>query len=699
MPNTQVMSNEAFDALEERLEHLLAAATSSRRTASGPAQKLATRPPEEQQLVLHWVEVAARTNPEMAFQLANHAAQALSLLSQRHFRAWIVAALDAYDRKGLAAGVALLKSPDTFVEEDLQTSHAASLSELSGFLEKFVLGLGGRPLNIQASESPYTDTETIFLPPLIDQETTPELNRLLYRRLVAHLWGMTRFGSFFPELDHHLSQWPDRNRAILIYGTLENRRIHTLLADRLPGLFGQVAALSSLSEPWNQAFAAVETLDSTRNISLDWLNELYSLTLPLPDMPFHYGTFQADTALKVMSRRLDKEITLFRHLLGQMQKTELGKLELCRATDSPHLPEAPENGMHFSLLLDGVLLEPPESMQRLARSIIQDIGYLPPELSHPASSGGGDLSQTTIPATNEVWSGTYHEEGAFLYDEWDHLRQDYRKGWCALRELNAPLSDEPFVSDTLKKYRPLVKRTRRAFELLRGGDKRMRKQSQGDDIDLDALVEALGEWHRGNELTDRLFRRLERDDRDVVAILLVDMSGSTKGWINTAIRESLVLLCTGLEHLGDRYAVYGFSGMTRKRCELYRIKSLEEPWDRTVQGRISALQPLEYTRMGVFIRHATFLLKTVAARTRLLITLSDGRPEDYDGYRGKTGLEDTRKALIEARQAGLHPFCITVDSEARDYLPHLYGPARFIVLDSPRSLPEKIADVYRRLTH
>ncbi|MBF0140595.1 MAG: nitric oxide reductase activation protein [Magnetococcales bacterium] len=697
MSHTQIESDDDLEALEERLEHLLAAATSSRRTASGPAQKLATRPPEERQLVLHWVEVAARTNPEMAFQLANHAALALSLLSQRHFRAWIVAALDAYDRRGLAAGVALLKAPDSFVADDPQSTNSASLSELTGFLEKFVLGLGGRSLNIQASECPHTDTETLFLPLHIAQETSPELNRLIYRRLAAHLWGVTRFGSFFPELDDHLSRWPDRKRAALIYGTLENRRIHALLIRRLPGLFGSVTTMPSQSEHWNQAFAAVETLAATRDISLDWLHELYPVPLPPPPAPFHYGTFQADAALQVMSRRLDKEITLFRHLLGELQQQKPGKLEFCPSSANPR--NQPENGMHFSLRLDGILLAPPDSLVRLARSIVQDIGHLPPELSHPAGSGGRDLAQATTTAPHEVWSGTYHEEGAFLYDEWDHLRQDYRKGWCALRELNAPSDDEPFVAETLHKYRPLVKRTRRAFELLRGGDRRMRKQSQGDEIDLDALVEALGEWRRGNELSDRLFRRLQRDDRDVAAILMVDLSGSTKGWINTAIRESLVLLCEGLEHLGDRYAVYGFSGMTRKRCELYRIKSLEEPWDQAVQGRISALQPLEYTRMGVFIRHATALLKKVDARTRLVITLSDGRPEDYDGYRGKTGLEDTRKALIEARQAGLHPFCITVDSEARDYLPHLYGPARFVVLDSPRSLPEKIADVYRRLTH
>ena len=131
---------------------------------------------------------------------------------------------------------------------------------------------------------------------------------------------------------------------------------------------------------------------------------------------------------------------------------------------------------------------------------------------------------------------------------------------------------------------------------------------------------------------------------------MVDVSGSTKGWINDAERESLVLLCEALEILGDRYAIYGFSGMTRKRCELYRIKRIDEHYNQEVKARIAGIQPQDYTRMGVTIRHLTRLFKDIDARTQLLITLSDGKPDDYDGYRGEYGIEDTRQALVEAKR-------------------------------------------------
>jgi nitric oxide reductase NorD protein len=201
-------------------------------------------------------------------------------------------------------------------------------------------------------------------------------------------------------------------------------------------------------------------------------------------------------------------------------------------------------------------------------------------------------------------------------------------------------------------------------------------------------------------MSDRLFMHMHRAERNIAVAFMVDMSGSTKGWINEAEREALLLLCEALEKLGDRYAIYGFSGITRKRCELFRIKTFVEPYSAEVRARISGIAPQEYTRMGFAIRHLSKLLNEVEARTRILITLSDGRPDDYfDSYRGPYGIEDTRMALQEARRAGIHPFCITIDKDARDYLPHMYGAARYVILDDVAQLPAKVADIYRKLTH
>ena len=289
-------------------------------------------------------------------------------------------------------------------------------------------------------------------------------------------------------------------------------------------------------------------------------------------------------------------------------------------------------------------------------------------------------------------------EDVFLYDEWDHSRQKYRKQWCHLKEIEVKAVENNFVNKTLHKHRGLIKHLHRTFEALREDDKRIKRQPFGDDIDLDAVIEAYSDTKIGFEASQNLFTKSRKIDRNIAVMFMVDMSGSTSGWINEMEREALVLLCESLEVLGDRYAIYGFSGVTHERCELYKVKEFDEEYDQEVKARISGIEPQDYTRMGAAIRHLTQKLHQIEARTKLLITLSDGRPDDQDGYRGPYGIEDTRRALIEAKFLGIHPFCITIDEEAMDYLQHMYGAVNFTVVDHVDKLPYKVSDIYRRIT-
>ena len=364
-------------------------------------------------------------------------------------------------------------------------------------------------------------------------------------------------------------------------------------------------------------------------------------------------------------------------------------------------PDQPQ-GFSYELELDGNSAIPNDETQSLIDSIIQDHGEIPEDYLVAAGSGAYHVwqaQQQEEQDPDDVWKGTYHEEGAFLYDEWDCTRQAHRKNWCALREKEVqPDYDSEFFDHTLNKYRGLGKTLRRTFEAMRDENKVMKRQPDGENLDIDALVSALADVRSGMELSSRIYTRAHRAERNIAVIFMVDMSGSTRGWINTAQREALILLCEALQSLGDRYAIYGFSGMTRKRCELYRIKTFEDHYDDEVRARIAAIEAQDYTRMGVTIRHLTHLFRDVQARTKLLITLSDGKPDDYDSYHGEYGIEDTRMSLFEARLEGIHPFCITIDEEARDYLPHLYGHANYVVIDDVKKLPYKISDIYRKLT-
>jgi len=294
---------------------------------------------------------------------------------------------------------------------------------------------------------------------------------------------------------------------------------------------------------------------------------------------------------------------------------------------------------------------------------------------------------------------------AFLYDEWDGVIQDYRSGWCRVVEGVAPEGSSDFVETTLTEHGPAVRLLRRYFESLRPlGLRRVHGQTDGEELDLNALVRRTADLAAGVEPSDRVFIRREKRERDVAVAFLVDMSGSTSRQIESDGRRvidvekaGLALLCEALEAVGDQYAIYGYSGQGRHQIDFVIVKDFDELARGRAAQRIGAVVPLQQNRDGAAIRHAARKLLARNARTRLLILISDGKPLD-DGYTDEYSLEDTKMALREACTRGIHPFCITVDRDAGDYLRRMYGEVRFLVVDNAAALPERLPRVYQRLT-
>jgi nitric oxide reductase NorD protein len=335
----------------------------------------------------------------------------------------------------------------------------------------------------------------------------------------------------------------------------------------------------------------------------------------------------------------------------------------------------------------------------LISSILQDFDGIPEEYLQLMDLGNDnkDLSPTATTG-NDRQQSEPKISGIFRYREWDYRVQQFHENFCSLRELPATLGDESFVDETLKKYLHLVNSLKRTFEGVLLESQLQRRQSDGDDLDLDAIIKAYAEVANGQEMSEYLYTRYRNQSRNIAVMFMVDMSGSTVGWVNKAEKESLVLLCEALEMLGDRYAIFGFSGRSNQGCEVYRIKTFDQPYDLCVRQRISGIKPKSFTRMGAAIRHLGSQLQLTLAHTKLLITLSDGRPEDCDGYKGQYGIEDTRHALREIQKTDIQAFCITIDKEAQEYLPYMYGAANYTVIDEVDKLPQKVTEIYRRLT-
>ena len=332
------------------------------------------------------------------------------------------------------------------------------------------------------------------------------------------------------------------------------------------------------------------------------------------------------------------------------------------------------------------------------------------------------------------------EPRSFVYDEWDFRANDYRPRWCIVQERAAVTGETDFYTETLHAYAGLMDQIRRQFEAVRPEMyRKIKRLTEGEEIDLDAGIEALVELRSRRTPDERIYWRRNKDERDVGVAFLLDMSASTAeaveegardadwnvpadpvaytAWLRarrgeTARRpykriidvekESMVLLMTALESIGDRYGVYGFSGFGRENVEFYVIKDVEETLSDRVKRRLDKVAPLHATRMGPAIRHAAAKLDAVDARTKFMFLISDGRPQDRgysrEGVEKEYAVQDTRMALLEARQKGITPFCLTVDRNGHDYLRTMAGDLNYEVLPDIMELPQRLPYLYRKMT-
>ncbi len=671
-----------------------------------------------QDFILGWAERLLTTNVYISHEFIIRVVEALDRLERRVIEAWAVHAADTFDQQGLRPALAVIQQVDSFLESAHAHAEGVAFEEVESILSTFVCGLSGRRLKLAQGDTVYTDSETLYLPNITAKLVKSKDNFLLCKAQVAFMWAQTRFGSFRVDFATAFADYPDREQALVAFHALDTLRLEAYMERELPGLWRDMQRLENLyaeescpspdKERLGGVSSRLQLPDATVNDVLELIPQVLGLDLP---QRIYQPRLDPHAVTACMLARMEREKILLRVKLAELAKemgfdfaqpTEEEQEEEKKAVAPPEFEmREVQEGQGMELVLDDKPIAPPEDVKQLLTSIMLDWGAVPPEFLVPAGDGEYDpsLYQKEEKDIEDVWKGIYHEEGAFLYREWDFARQHYRKNWCVLRELELPHGDPAYVDKVLDKYQGMIKHLRRTFEAMRDENRLLKRQSQGDDVDIDALVEALADSRDGREMSDKLFQHLHRADRSMAVMFMVDMSGSTKGWINDAEREALVMLCEVLEKLGDSYAIYGFSGIGRKRCEIYRIKAFDDPYNAATKARIAGVIPKDYTRLGVAIRHLTEKLNKVEAKTRLLITLSDGKPEDYfDIYNTQYGIEDTRQALFEARRTGIHPFCITIDQRGKDYLPHMYGHANWVEIDDVKKLPLKVADIYRRLT-
>ncbi len=687
-------------------------------------------------LLASGTRVAERA-PTLAETFLRHAPEVVRLVdgSVSRFEEWVAEGLVIADlHRERAEAYFTLRSKQA-IEVAQRLSRGVFLRDIKPMLTYVAEALCGRSVDIRpgggASSAVTERGGLITLPERITVYPTPEDNLRFYRVLAYHEAAHLEFGTYEP-IPHEVARWfgasgsgtdaegaaslmerfPDPQLAQNLWTIAEEARIDFLLRHHYPGLredmdrvlFEQLRgrpkvdllgrresileALLQLSvadtadvplpvlEPVTQGYDVIKRLRHPGAGVQDVLRAVVDL-YPLVAERFGETAGAPSQAQPPVEPKSEFDQLAMGH-------APIGSFAFRDALQAPQITMSQHGGRQGQA--------PPDQARRLETV----------EQRH------AEAARHRPQPDDDVTVGIASTGGDSWYHEWDHTALEYKPRWCRVDQLPAVQASPDEVAALLAETRGIEASLRRYFAVIRPeAFRKATRQPDGDEIDLDAATAAAVDRRVRLTPSDRLYIRREKRVRDVAAAVLVDTSGSTGRQISGSPhgsrrvidveRESLALLGSALDALGDQFALYAFSGQSRHGVTCRVVKAFDERFGPPVLARIGGLTPFGQNRDGAAIRHVTRRLRDRDAAVKLLIVLSDGRPLD-DEYVGEYALDDTRAALRECRAAGVHPFCVTVDDAADRYVERLYGEVHYTVIRDAAALPERLPRLYKRLT-
>lgn len=530
--------------------------------------------------------------------------------------------------------------------------------------------LAGRPVAVSAvarGEPTWTDGQTVFVDPVAGHRTRLEC--------VAVQASLIAAGSLAPDVLKALARHPRTARRYL---AVEGHRALVANAALLPGVLGTLADRETAARSDSPAMSL--TIASSRDA--------------VADPPAVFGVLRAKKVLAAgdtPGAQVDHE-TPGHVPRRQDTRDALEELDDGEADDTgdPDLFSSPVGGGGAI----GKWLKKMLSSVRKTGAAGGPPGADSP--THRVNSGRrGPYAVSSLAAAPSEEVASF-ATGGFVYPEWDVERRAYRPDWCTVREVEPQVkaSATQAVDGSVSVRRPLAR--------LGMGLHRRHRQSQGDDVDIDAVIEARVETLAGSVPDEAVYLDSLRRRRDLSVLLLLDVSGSTAeaGTVGRTVhqqqRESVADLTVALHDLGDRVALYGYFSQGRKDVTMVPVKRFDDHLDARVIRRLNSLEPGAYSRLGAAIRHGSAVLSARGGTSRrLLVVLSDGLAYDH-GYERAYGAADARRALTEARRGGTGCVCLTVGASTDvAALRTVFGTSAHAAISHPDQLAGVIGPLFR----
>ncbi|RUM78204.1 MAG: VWA domain-containing protein [Candidatus Thioglobus sp.] len=315
-----------------------------------------------------------------------------------------------------------------------------------------------------------------------------------------------------------------------------------------------------------------------------------------------------------------------------------------------------------------------------------------------------DLTDTAK-SFNEEW-GKEPISDPFHYHEWDYQIQLHRPDWATVYERRATKGDPEDIDNILLEHKPIAHRIRQIIDLLSpAGVQRQRGLEDGDEVDLNAAIDAMIAIRMGEQPSPRITMRNVLNTRDLSVVVLLDLSESTNEFVGDSdktilqlTREAATLVSTAIEGIGDPFALHGFASDGRHDVQYFRFKDFNQHFDDEAKSRLAGMKGGLSTRMGAALRHAGTHLHKQQEKRKLILLVTDGEPADIDETDPQHLRFDTKKAVEELYSTGVLTYCLTLDPQADSYVKRIFGENNYTIIENVERLPEQLPLLFASLT-
>lgn len=305
----------------------------------------------------------------------------------------------------------------------------------------------------------------------------------------------------------------------------------------------------------------------------------------------------------------------------------------------------------------------------------------------------------TIAESSEIEDDSFH----IKYPEWDYSVREYKQDYCKVFPQKIIKSSPDYYLNTIKHNRSVLLQLKKIFARLNNQMEQIRRQTNGEHIDLDAVIDMYADIHAKQTPDDKVYTTRRKRKKELSLLFLLDLSLSSDGYAkeNRIIdieKQVSILFGEVLDEYNVDFQIDGFYSKTRNNTTYITLKSFGESWQKA-KMRIGSVSPQGYTRIGPALRHAHSLLKRRDNRKKWLVLLSDGKPNDYDRYEGKYGIQDIKQSLKEMSADNISNYAVAIEEDSKYYLPQMFGVNHYNIISSPVEMIHSLAKLYKRIEH